>query len=103
MPNASCRLTDGSTTTSARAIPREPFSVGDVAKEAHAVRDAKLGRQRLQRHAQRTVADDDRRGGHAHHGPKQHVHTLVGHQPSDEEHGGRGARGAPASARGGAP
>ena len=84
--NASCRLTEGSASRSAAAIPLEPLGVGDVAEEADGAGDAQLASQRFQRSAQRPVANDDERGGDAGHGPQQHVHALVGDQPADEEY-----------------
>ena len=76
----------------AAAIPLEPLGVGHVAEEPDRAGEAQLARQRLQRAAQRPVADDDERGGDTSHGPQQHVHALVGDQPADEEHRRRAAR-----------
>ena len=69
-------------------IPGLQVRLGDVAREAHAVAEAQIGRQRDQGHETWTVADDHRLGVETLHGSQEHVNTLVADQSSDEQHDG---------------
>ena len=86
MPNASWRVTDGSTNMSQARYQRQPARRRSP-RPANRTRSARPSspRQSLERRRAAAVARRSRPRPRAPAAPEQHVHALVRHQPADEQ------------------